>query len=152
MIMRKIILSTAVLIFNLVVNAQSNTASNIIEGGKTLVELVRVLKAPAYQAAQQNITEKVDSCRLKNLSDLSFKNSTDTALYITLTKRNGSAYETNTLTMKILPKAREYLYELRAGIYKYTIEMDGEEEKRVLYREGEMKLSACENSFQEIKF
>ena len=150
--MRKIILSTAILIFTLAVNGQNNTASNIIEGGKTLVELVRVLKAPPYQGIQQIAIEKVDSCRLKNLSDLSFKNSTDTALYITLTKRNGSAYEANSLTMKILPKAREYLYELRAGVYKYKIEMDGEEEKRVLYREGEMKLSACENAFQEIKF
>ena len=114
------------------------------------MELVRVLKAPAYQAAQQNITEKVDSCRLKNLSDLSFKNSTDKALYITLTKRNGSIYETNALTMKVLPKAREYLYELRAGIYKYKIEIDGENEKHVLYREGEMKDAYWTFSFSPV--
>lgn len=152
MIMRKIILSTAAVIFTLIVQAQNNTASNIIEGGKALVELVRVLKMPVYRDVQENIIEKVDSCKLKNLCDLSFKNSTDTGLYITLIKRNGSMYEVNVLTMKILPKTREYLYELRAGIYKYTIEMDGEEDKRVLYREGEMKLTACENAFQEIKF
>ena len=132
--------------------AQNNTASNIIEGGKTVVELIRVFKAPRYTMPPQAIVEKKDSCSLKNVSDLSFKNSTDKGLYISLYKRNGSTYEPNVLTMKVLPKALECLYELRAGIYKFKIEIDGEDDERIVYREGEMKLVACENIIREIKF
>ena len=45
--MSKLILS-AVTIIAFTASAQNNTASNIIEGGKTLVELVRVFKMPKY--------------------------------------------------------------------------------------------------------
>ena len=151
MIMSKIILSAAIL-FSLTAPAQNNTAENIIAGGKTLVELVRVLKMPAYGAYQQNVVEKVDSCRLKNVCDLSFKNSTDTGLYISLFKRIGNTYEANVLTMKVLPKAQEFLYELKPGIYKYKIEIEDGDENKIVYREGEMKLTACENTVKEIKF
>lgn len=43
--MIKLILS-AVAIISFTASAQNNTASNIIEGGKTSVELVRVFKMP----------------------------------------------------------------------------------------------------------
>ncbi|HMK05418.1 MAG TPA: hypothetical protein VK489_14550 [Ferruginibacter sp.] len=149
--MRRLILSAAVVI-TINASAQNNTVSNIIEGGKTLVDLVRVFKAPRYTMQAPAIVEKKDSCSLKNVSDLSFKNSTDKGLYITLYKRNGSAYEPNVLTMKVLPKAQEILYELRSGIYKFKIEIDGEDDERIVYREGEMKLNACENIIKEIRF
>ena len=148
--MRKQILSAVVLI-TLTASAQNNTASNIIEGGKTLVELVRVFKAPRYAIYPQNFVEKKDSCVLKNICDLSFKNSMDKGLYISLFKRNGNLYEANVLTMKVLPKAIECLYELKSGIYKFKIEIEGEDEKRIVYREGELKLIACENIVKEIK-
>lgn len=148
--MRKLILSAIVLI-NFNASSQSNTASNIIEGGKTLVELVRVFKAPRYAIYPQNFVEKKDSCVLKNICDLSFKNSTGKGLYISLFKRNGNLYEANVLTMKVLPKAMECLYELKSGIYKFKIEIEGEDEKRIVYREGELKLIACENIIKEIK-
>ena len=41
--------------------AQTNTANNIIEGGRALVELVKVFKIPKNSLAQQNIDEKKDS-------------------------------------------------------------------------------------------
>lgn len=43
--MRAFILFALVLI-NIKASAQNNTSANIIEGGKTLVELVRVFKTP----------------------------------------------------------------------------------------------------------
>jgi hypothetical protein len=149
--MRRMILS-AVALMAVSAQAQNNTASNIIEGGKTLVELVRVFKAPRNTMPAPAIVEKKDSCSIKNVSDLSFKNSTDKGLYISLYKRNGSAYEPNALTMKVLPKAQETIFELRSGIYKFKMEIDGDDEKRIVYREGEMKLVACENILREIKF
>ena len=149
--MRKIILAATVL-FTFSASSQSNTSSDIIEGGKTLVELVKVLKMPKHALAQQNTVEKKDSCLLKNISDLCFKNSSAKNIYVSLVKRNGNAYESNVLTMMVLPKNQECWYELKSGIYKFKIETDGEDDERVLYREGEMKLAACENLLNEIKF
>ena len=149
--MRKLLLPIVVLIaFN--ASSQNNTASNIIEGGKALVELVRVFKAPRYAMYPQNIVEIKDSCLLKNACDLSFKNSTDKGLYISLYRRNGNTYEANVLTMKVLPNAEECLYEIKSGIYKFKIEIDHEDDERVIYREGEIKLAACENVKKEIRF
>jgi hypothetical protein len=55
--------------------------------------------------------------------------------------------------MKVLPKNQECWYDLKSGIYKFKIEIEGEDDdERIMYREGEMKLVACENVFREIKF
>jgi hypothetical protein len=148
--MRRLILAVIVFI-NMNASAQNNTAANIIEGGKTLVELVRVFKMPKYlMVPLQPVIEKKDSCSIKNISDLTFKNSTGKPLLVSLYRRNGNIYEPGILSLKILPKNQETLYELRAGIYKVKFETEEGEEKR-LFREGEIKLNACENVFREIK-
>ncbi len=147
------IISAAALFFSLTASAQNTTAENIIEGGKALVELVKVLKMPAYAGYQPQVVEKVDSCTLKNIADLCFKNSTSQSLYISLYKRNGNNYEPNVLTITILPKNQECWYEIKSGIYKFKIELEAEgDEERTVYREGEMKLAACEKVVKEIKF
>lgn len=150
--MRKYLL-LAVCIYSTTAWAQNNTASNLIEGGKTLVELVRVFKTPKNNvtANTQTAPLKTDSCTVKNISDLCFKNTTAKSFYVSLFKRNGNNYEANVLTIKILPKMQECWYELKSGIYKFKIEVDGEDDKKVIYREGEMKLLACENIVKEIK-
>ena len=71
--MRAFILATVVLV-NLNIAAQNNTATNIIEGGKTLVELVRVFKMPRYLMYIQPVVEKKDSCAIKNITDLTIIN------------------------------------------------------------------------------
>lgn len=131
--------------------AQNTTTSNIIEGGKTLVELVRVFKTPRTAMGQQNIIEKKDSCAIKDVSDLCVKNSTARPLVVSLYRRNGNGYDANVLTMKVLPKAYEYLFALKSGIYKFKIQLEGDDEELTVYREGEMKINACENVFKEIK-
>ena len=148
--MRTLILAVAAL-FYLTGSAQNNTAENIIEGGKTLVELVRVLKMPVNSGYQPHVAENIDSCKLKNVSDLSFKNNTDKSVYVSLFKRNGNLYEANVLTLKILPKAQERWFDLKSGIYKFKIEWDGEDDERIIYQEGEMRLNACENIVKEVK-
>jgi len=148
--MRTLILAAAAL-SSLTASAQNSTAENIIEGGKALVELVRVLKMPANSGYQTDVVEKIDSCKLKKLSDLSFRNNTDKSVYVSLFKRNGNLYEANVLTLKILPKAQERWFDLKSGIYKFKIETDGEEDERIVYREGEMRLKACENKVKDVK-
>ena len=148
--MRAFIL-TAVVLININTSAQNNTAANIIEGGKALVELVRVFKMPRYfMPFPQPIVEKKDSCLIKNISDFTIKNSTNKPLLVSLYRRNGNIYEPGILSLKILPKNQETLYELKAGIYKMKSETEEDNERKV-FREGEIKLNACENVFREIK-
>ena len=148
--MRAFIL-TAVVLININTSAQNNTAANIIEGGKALVELVRVFKMPRYfMPLPQPVVEKKDSCLIKNISDFTIKNSTNKPLLVSLYRRNGNIYEPGILSLKILPKNQETLYELKAGIYKMKFETEEDEEKKV-FREGEIKLNTCENVFKEIK-
>jgi hypothetical protein len=86
--MRRLILAATVLM-NFSTTAQNNTANNIIEGGKTLVELVRVFKTPKYfMPPPQVVVEKKDSCALKNIADIGIKNSTAYPLIVSLYRRN----------------------------------------------------------------
>ena len=59
----------------LLVNAQNNLITSIIEGGRTLVDLVRVFRVPKtmlYPSAR-NSTATVDSFYSKGLADVSYK-------------------------------------------------------------------------------
>lgn len=147
--MRRMILAVTMLM-NISSPAQSNTANNIIEGGKTLVELVKVFKMPKYTIVQPPIVEKKDSCAIKNVTDICIKNSTVKPLRVSLYKRNGNVYEPGILSLKILPKNQEFLYELKVGIYKIKFETEEDDEARTI-NEGEIKLIACQNFFKEIK-
>lgn len=132
--------------------AQNNTTANIIEGGKTLVELVRVFKTPKYLLVSQPslLVEKIDSCAVKNTSDISIKNATDKPLLVSIYRRNGNLYEPGVLSLKILPSNQETIYELKAGIYKIKYEAEEDDDTRII-NEGEIKLMACNNIFKEIK-
>ena len=98
--MRTFILAAATLIY-INTAAQNNTTANIIEGGKTLVELVRVFKTPKYSFAQHPVAliEKKDSCAVKNISDVSIKNSTENPLLVSIYKRNGNLYEAGVISL-----------------------------------------------------
>lgn len=148
--MRAYILTAAVFV-NMNISAQNNTAATIIEGGKTLVELVRVFKTPkASLVSEPPVVKRVDSCAVKSTTDICVKNSTGKALLVSLFRRNGNAYETAVLSLRVLPKNQECLYELKSGVYKIKLETEENGIKTGL-REGEIKFNACENVFREIK-
>lgn len=148
--MRRLILAATCLI-TISSTAQNNTAHNIIEGGKALIELVRIFKTPKTDMAlPQTAVEKKDSCAMKSITDMCIKNSTEKPVLVSLYKRNGNVYEAGVLSLKIMPKNQEFLYELKAGVYKIKFETEEGTVKRLL-REGEIKLNACENMFKEIK-
>jgi hypothetical protein len=130
--------------------AQSTT-SNIIQGGKTLIELISILKKnkPASTANLTNKNEMMDSCAAKQTSDLCFKNSSTKDLAISIYKRGEIGYEALPFTMKVITKKQECWYELRSGIYKYKIELDVGGIK-TLMSEGELRLQSCENMLREI--
>ena len=83
--MRKLIL---VLLMNgsLLALAQSNLITSIIEGGRTLVDLVRVFKTPKVNMVQIPATKHttasgVDSCYSKGLADITYKNTSGKTIY-----------------------------------------------------------------------
>lgn len=120
-----------------------------IETGKTLIELIKIFKTPRTSANSDN-SKSVDSCGIKQKSDLCFKNSTFKDLTISLYKRTDTAYSEKPFTMVVLASRVECWYDLKAGIYKYRIEIENGQGKTV-YREGELKLQPCENMQREIK-
>jgi len=128
--------------------AQLNT-ENFIEGGKTLVELISVLKKARSPVSTVKPDIK-DSCALKQLADLCFKNSSFRDLAVSLYRRIDAAYEVQPFTVKVLPKKQECLYELKSGIYKYRIEADSGA-VRILLSEGEFRLQPCDNMKRELK-
>lgn len=147
--MRTLIVAAAALI-NVNTTAQNNTTANLIEGGKTLVELVRVLKTPKTSLTSEPVVEKKDSCAVKNITNICIKNSTGKPLLVSLFRRNGNLYEPGALSLKILTKTQECLYELKSGVYKIKLETE-ENGVRTSFKEGEIKLNACENFYKEIK-
>ena len=136
--------------------AQIVTTSPVVEGGKALVELIKIFKTPkknlgsvVYKNSEM-LEYPDESCLTKQESDLCFKNSSSQSLIISIYHRIGTVYEEKPFTMKVLSQKEECWFELKAGIYKYKIEVDA----GILYttlREGEFKLEACENMEREIK-
>ena len=68
--MRKHLL-IAVYIYTIPAAAQNNTGSDLIEGGKTLIELVKVFKTPKSNVVGRVLPtlQKTDSCSVKNTSE-----------------------------------------------------------------------------------
>lgn len=137
-------------------SAQSNVGSTIVEGGRALIELIKVIKMPKRKAADKpvEVSSKKElsseNCYLKQQSDLCFLNSTDQSLVISIYRRSGDSYEESPFTMKVISRKEECWFALKAGIYKYKIEID-RGLMNLLLREGEFKLEACENMLREIK-
>ena len=132
--------------------AQGNPVTEVVEGGKALVELIKIFKSPR-QKLKANVNEEsspvADSCATLQRSDLCFKNATGNSLIVSIYKRNGDSYAAQPFTIKILSQNEECWYEMKAGIYKYRIEIDAGLSKSVM-REGEFRLEACENMQREI--
>jgi hypothetical protein len=132
--------------------AQNNLTNNIIEGGKVVVDILRVFKTPRKAISPSAIVAQTitDSCSAKAIADVCYKNTSGKSLYINLYKRNGNAYTTVPLTLTIQNNTKECLYEIQAGIYKYKIEYE-EEGKKAAYKEGEIKIGACDKKQEDIK-
>jgi hypothetical protein len=82
---------------------------------------------------------------------MTIKNATTKPISVALYRRNGNVYEAIALTMRILPKNQESFYEIKSGIYKMRVETEEEDDTKKLLKEGEIKLSTCENQLKEIK-
>ncbi len=131
------------------VHAQKNMADHIIEGGRVMVDLLKVLRSPKNQAAlPRNII--TDSCEVKQTGNICYRNTSGTSVCISLFLRSGNEYSVQGLSLKILKNQKECLYDLPAGIYKYRIATGDCGEKNIL-KEGEIRILPCDNRVEEIK-
>lgn len=142
----------AVLFAHTGLQAQSSLTSDLVEGGKTLVELIKVIRAPRVATAA-DINPPVgyiDSCGLKNLADIQFKNKTSVSVSVSLYFRIGNNYAEKPLLLTLAAFSQESLFELKAGIYKYKVETLVEEENITIHQ-GELRLNSCDRTIREIK-
>lgn len=146
--MKNLLLSAALYI-PVFLPAQNVLTSSFVEGGKTLVELIKAIRTgnPHFSNVSNNY---VDSCSTKKLADISFINKINTAIEVSLFKRTGDSYDTHALSLKLAPLSQENLFEVKAGIYKYKVEA-GENGKRSVLQEGEIKLQPCDRTIRVIK-
>jgi len=129
--------------FNTNMYAQNQLpASSIVEGGKTLVELIKVIKPAQNQ---------MKDCLAKQVADICFKNKTGEKIQISLYKRNDTGYVETAFKIIALSKSEECLYELNCGVYKYQIEVYLTDKKSFdILKSGEIKLQPCDKSIREI--
>ncbi len=149
--MRKLVVIAAICI-PAVLQAQNALTSDLVEGGKTLVELIKIIRAPRIVAAVGTLPEisYADSCKIKNLADISFKNRTGKPVLVSLYLRTGNTYAPDPLFLTVSSINQESLYELKTGIYKYKVEAVKADEKYTMH-EGELKLEPCDKLVREIK-
>jgi hypothetical protein len=147
--MRKVLLF-AVMLAPAALRAQNALTSDLVEGGKTLVELIKVIRTPRTSAPVTTSYINTDSCGAKKLADISFKNKTDKIVQVSLFLRLGNVYDIKPLVLTLAASSQESLYEVKAGVYKYKIETD-EAGQRIVMHEGELKLQPCDKAVKEIK-
>jgi hypothetical protein len=125
-------------------NAQTSTPSgNIIEGGKMLIELVKIFRNPP---SRRQLTGKGDQ-----LSDICFKNSTVGDLYIQLLKKlNDTTYKDLPVSVSLLSLSRECIMDLVPGVYHYRV-FKKDNKAQLLSLEGELRLVPNETMEREIR-
>lgn len=119
------------------------TSSNIVDGGKVLIELVKVFKKSQAQK-DLHISEN-------NLSDICFTNSTPDNLYIELSKKiNDTTYRNLPSAISLTNNAHECLLELPPNVYHYKVykKINGIQS---LSLEGDIRLLPNEKMEREIK-
>ncbi len=139
----------AIPVFSSAQPANSN-ASTFLEGGKTLIELIKVIKPQKSALSPAASYQNPDSCSIKRVADISFLNKTNKVIVVSMYFRTGNVYEEQELSLRVSPSAQESLYDLRAGIYKYKMESDCDGQRTILH-EGELKLAPCEKAVKDIK-
>ncbi|HPH84676.1 MAG TPA: hypothetical protein PLC48_04425 [Ferruginibacter sp.] len=118
-------------------------ANQITEGGKVLIELVKVFK--------KTPTGKTDPGGQRGGSDLCYNNTSNNDLLIEFSvKVNDSMYKPLPNPLNLKANSQECLLELSPGIYHYKIyRKEGQEP--MIYLEGDIRLKANEKMERKIR-
>jgi hypothetical protein len=112
-----------------------NNGSDVVEGGKLLLELVKIVKPD--KAASTN--SKSGDCKKDKTSDLAFDNKKQGVIKVVLTDKDQSSAKQE---LVIQAQKKEYFLSLVAKVY--TCEVTDVSTGTII-RKGDIRLSVCEH-------
>jgi hypothetical protein len=119
--------------------AQASTesaASSVIEGGKLVVELIKVFGSKKDQEHNGN-------CK-NSFADLCVENQSAGSITVSLLHRSTG----ETREVVVLPQGRECCLQAKEGIWTYDLKVSG---SILSIRKGDLKLEGCNNIVMSIK-
>ena len=119
------------------------TANNVVEGGKILVELVKIFKKnPVQQGLQEQESNSCDIC---------FTNSSTDNLSIELSRKiNDSTYKNIPGMLILTTSSHECMLSLSPNVYHYKV-FKKLGSTQVSFLEGDMRLAPNEKMEREIR-
>lgn len=125
-----------VIFFNHAISQTDNTAGQMIEGGKLVVELIKALKG-------KKEISKDDDCKSGH-ADLCTVNESTEKIIVTLFHRGINEKR----ELVIQPSMKECCLQLTAGVWTYDLKIGSNKES---IRKGDIMLESCENVSMRIK-
>ncbi len=116
--------------------ANPNTSNQVIEGGKLVVELIKVF-------TNKKETERDPDCKNSH-ADLCVHNQSNSSLIVSLSFRQTG----ETREVVVLPGGRECSLQLRLGVWTYELKIPG---SPLPMRKGDVLIEACNNIAMTIK-
>jgi len=113
-----------------------NTTDQVIEGGKVVVELIKVLTG-------KKDLEKNPGCR-GTYADLCVVNETPGSIAVVLRQRNND----DEREMVILPAMRECSLQIPVGVWNYDLRPGNSNQS---IRKGDLLIEGCQNLIMNIK-
>ena len=134
--MKSVVVSLCLVLSFIKTFAQSeNAAGKVIEGGKVVVELIKVLKGKS---------EKNPGCK-DLFADLCVINESAATIHVSLHHRSTNERR----EMIIQPKMHECCLQARAGVWTYDLRIN---ESTIPMRKGDLLLEGCQNLTMNVKF
>ena len=115
---------------------ESSVVDQALEGGKVLVELIKVISGDKDRAAKAG-------CRGHH-ADLCVVNQRDSSLAVAITHRNSNEIR----ELVITPGGRECSLQLIVGVWTYDLRIRGEAEA---LRKGDLLIEGCQDLVMQIK-
>lgn len=112
------------------------TAGQVIEGGKLIVELVKALSG-------KKDPDKDQGCK-GNYADLCIENESSNSITVQLDQRTSA----DKREVVVLPKSKECFLRVRVGVWTYDLRMTG---TTTSMRKGDLLIEGCNNLMMTIK-
>jgi hypothetical protein len=112
------------------------TADQVIEGGKIIVELVKAL-------SNKKDLDKDPGCK-GNFADLCIENESSNSITVQLEQRTTPEKR----EVVVLPKGRECFLQVRVGVWTYDLRLTGTTSS---IRKGDLLIEGCNNLSMNIK-
>lgn len=143
-VMRKLHLLWMLICIPVLAPCQTDTkVSNIIEGGKVLLEFTKLFVG--NKKANKSESDENSPCAVKLTVDAVFNNNVAQAIKVKLISKSNQVVAGE---LVIQPGKSEVLYELKEGVYTYEIT---DVVTSMIIRKGDIRYEHCENITTSIK-